>query len=31
MSKESREIERLNPDEEVGKKRKIVFWSQSLI
>ena len=27
MSKESREIERLNPDEEVGKKRKIVFWS----
>ena len=27
MSKESREIEKLNPDEEVGKKRKIVFWS----
>ena len=27
MSKESREIEKLNPNEEVGKKRKIVFWS----
>ena len=27
MSKESREIEKLNPDQEVGKRRKIVFWS----
>ena len=27
MSKEPQEIEKLNPDKEVGKKRKIVFWS----
>ena len=27
MGKESREIEKSNPDYEVGKKRKIVFWS----